>query len=158
MPVIKYLNSEGEYEEIPLAALGNGKYAVGDIFITTREGDPSVLLGYGTWQQIKDRFLLAAGDGYAAGSTGGEKEHTLTVDEMPSHEHAVRQRKSGPTAVSSFYSSNYTAGSSAFGLTSNAKMVTTGSTDNLFTLKVGGSQPHNNMPPYLAVNMWLRIA
>lgn len=134
------------------------QYAVGDIFVTTRAGNPAGLLGYGTWQQIKDRFLLAAGDSYAAGSTGGEAEHTLTTEEMPSHEHAVRQRKTSPTAVSSFYSNNYTSGSNEYGLTSAAKMVTTGSTDNLFTLAVGSSQPHNNMPPYLAVYMWLRTA
>ena len=41
----------------------------------------------GTWEQIKDAFLLAAGDDYIAGSTGGEATHTLTVDEMPKHSH-----------------------------------------------------------------------
>lgn len=147
-------------EKRKLAGIAEGAqaYAPGDIFVTTRAGNPAGLLGYGTWSQIKDRFLLAAGDSYAAGSTGGEAEHTLTTEEMPSHEHAVRQRKTSPTAVSSFYSNNYTSGSNEYGLTSAAKMVTTGSTDNLFTLAVGSSQPHNNMPPYMAVYMWLRTA
>lgn len=40
-----------------------------------------------TWTQIKDRFILAAGDTYTNGSTGGDATVTLTVDQMPSHAH-----------------------------------------------------------------------
>lgn len=65
-------------------------YPVGSIYMSVNDTDPSLLF-HGTWERIKDRFLLAAGDAYAAGSTGG-------------------------------------------------------------------SQPHNNMPPYLTVYMWKRIA
>lgn len=36
---------------------------------------PASFIG-GTWERIKDRFILAAGDTYAAGSTGGESTHT----------------------------------------------------------------------------------
>lgn len=41
----------------------------------------------GTWEQIKDTFILAAGDTYKAGTTGGEATHILTTDEMPAHNH-----------------------------------------------------------------------
>ena len=43
---------------------------------------PASFIG-GTWEQIKDRFILAAGDTYAAESTGGEETHTLTENELP---------------------------------------------------------------------------
>lgn len=64
-------------------------YPVGSIYISTIATNPSELFGFGTWEQIKGRFLFAADDTYAAGSTGGEAEHILTNEEMPEHKHAV---------------------------------------------------------------------
>ena len=64
--------------------------SVGELFISTSPENPSSRFG-GVWRQIKDTFLLASGDIFAAGSTGGEIEHTLTVDEMPSHAHAYKR-------------------------------------------------------------------
>ena len=61
-------------------------YPVGSIYMSVSNTSPSILFG-GTWEQIKDTFLLATGDTYANGSTGGEATHTLTVNEMPSHTH-----------------------------------------------------------------------
>ena len=46
-------------------------YPVGSIYMSVNATSPASLFG-GTWEQLKDRFLLAAGDTYAAGSTGGE--------------------------------------------------------------------------------------
>lgn len=134
---------------------GYQRYCVGDIFVTTRTGNPADLLGYGTWQQIKDRFLLAAGDSYAAGSTGGEATHTLTEAEMPAHQHNFEgtgifsawnyPHIIGPgTAYPSYPSVNKGSGYSGDGYVKISK--------------TGGSQPHNNMPPYLVVNMWIRVA
>lgn len=51
---------------------------------------PSTLFG-GTWERIKGKFIWGIGDGETAGVTGGEKTHTLTTDEMPSHVHAPNQ-------------------------------------------------------------------
>lgn len=45
--------------------------------MSTVDVDPSTLFG-GTWERIKDTFLLAAGDSYSAGSTGGSANHTHT--------------------------------------------------------------------------------
>lgn len=48
----------------------------------------AAVYGYGTWERYgTDRVTVGAGGDYAAGSVGGEKEHTLTVDEMPKHKH-----------------------------------------------------------------------
>ena len=63
-------------------------YPIGSIYRSVKSTDPSELFG-GTWQMLKDVFLMAAGDKYAAGSTGGEAEHVLTVEEMPAHSHGL---------------------------------------------------------------------
>ncbi len=114
-------------------------YPVGSVYISVAQTEPSVLFG-GTWEQIKDVFLLSAGDIYANGATGGEAAHTLTVEEMPSHTHA-----------SQGYA--YAGGSGAYTV-----LATNGDDTDKTTLPTGGGQSHNNMPPYLAVYMWKRTA
>ena len=129
----------------------NKIYPVGSIYMSTNATSPATLFG-GTWERIKDTFLLSAGDTYAAGVTGGEAEHTLTVDEMPKHQHGYNSYQNG-------YPSQYTGGDSyktpvvSFNATYEGSGVT--NTQSNYT---GGSQPHNNMPPYLAVYMWERTA
>lgn len=67
-------------------------YPVGSIYWTSKApnngGDPNVLFG-GTWTQIRDRFLLARGDSEPVNTTGGERTHTLTEAEMPTHYHNI---------------------------------------------------------------------
>lgn len=73
-------------------------YPVGSVYISTNSTSPATLFG-GTWSQLKDSFLLGAGDTYTAGDTGGAASasytpsgtvgsHTLTTDEIPSHNHS----------------------------------------------------------------------
>ncbi len=99
----------------------------------------------GTWEQIKDVFLLAAGDNYIAGSMGGEATHTLTVNEMPKHTHNLPVDKNYGEATSTEYD--------RINLTSGIVYNNGYSSNN-----TGANQPHNNMPPYLTVYMWKRIA
>lgn len=68
-------------------------YPIGSIYLSVNSVDPSTLFG-GTWEKIKDRFLLSSGDTYSNGSIGGEASHTLTINEMPSHKHRINQYKS----------------------------------------------------------------
>lgn len=63
-------------------------YPVGSVYISFNSADPSTLFG-GTWQRLKDTFLLANGDTYAAGSTGGSATKTISVSNMPAHNHSV---------------------------------------------------------------------
>lgn len=96
--------------------------------------------GFGTWEQVGGRFLIGADGTYAPGTTGGEATHTLTVDEMPSHTHNVLQGTAG---------------------TSGASCLTVTTSDNrsyATSVSTGGGQAHNNMPPWLAVYTWIRIA
>lgn len=129
-------------------------YPVGAIYMSVNSTNPGNLFG-GKWEQIKDRFMLACGDTYAAGSTGGEATHTLTVDEMPSHRHSSDSYQDGyPSSVTEkdkycTWVNRGTANNNYPEATQNGPVRTSWA---------GGSQPHNNMPPYLTVYMWRRIA
>lgn len=123
--------------------VGNELYPVGSIYMSTENTSPASMFG-GTWEQIKDKFLLSAGDTYSAGSTGGEATHTLTLNEMPRHQHNV-----------------YTGGTAGSGSSPslNTSRINVGNYD-WFTISefAGNSQAHNNMPPYLTVYCWKRIS
>lgn len=132
----------------------NDVYPVGSVYMSVNNTNPSTLFG-GTWVQLKDRFLLGAGDTYTNGSTGGEANHTLTINEMPSHTHTQNQHRH--TLGSDWSSGSGSAG--AYTHSSNRKTTnkysdyTTATNNN-----TGGGQAHNNMPPYLVVYMWKRTA
>lgn len=132
-------------------------YPIGSIYMSINNINPANLFG-GEWEQIKDTFLLSAGDTYTAGATGGEAEHTLTVDEMPTHRHKAKIN-GGPNGK--FASGNAIT---IYQVGPNSKGTFIGGTgandtdDYCFIAEEGGNQPHNNMPPYLAVYMWKRIA
>lgn len=113
------------------------------IHSTTLDTMEKVIAFYGgtTWEKMEGVFLLGASDTYAAGSTGGEATHTLTVSEMPSHNHKV---------------SAWQASGGNYGL-AWAQGLIAGSNTSTST-SAGGSQPHNNMPPYRAVYIWERTA
>ena len=70
-----------------------GAFPIGSIYLSVNSTSPASLFG-GTWEKIKDKFLLASGDTYSAGATGGEATHTLTIEEMPSHSHV--ENEAGP--------------------------------------------------------------
>ena len=115
-------------------------YPIGAVYISASNVNPSQLFG-GVWEQIKDVFLLGVGDTYTTvNTTGGEAEHTLTVDEMPSHRHSFVMRANAYTNSSQ----------PAYGDTSGSSTT--------WTSYTGGGLAHNNMPPYLTVYMWKRIA
>lgn len=119
-----------------------GAYPVGAIYLSVTDANPAALFG-GTWERIGGRFLLGADSTYAGGSTGGEATHQLTTAEMPSHNHTLDNY-------------NVTGGTTSFmTVQANDKKGYSGNVNTLYT---GGNQPHNNMPPYLAVYMWRRTA
>ncbi len=140
--------------DIKLNQLIDIVYPIGAIYMSVNSTDPSVLFG-GVWEQIEGRFLLASGnltdendnvlETYVNGDTGGETEHTLSINEMPSHYHS---RTTQPQSWSERDSSASQIISPESG---SAKRVTKN------TSNTGGGQAHNNMPPYLVVNVWERV-
>ncbi len=126
------------------------QYAIGDIHISEIETNPAEKLGYGEWSLISKGRTLVGVDvapeddpGYEVdqdfqtpGQTGGEKEHVLTIEEMPKHSHTYRN----PMA----------SGLSGHQYTDNSGWDQTSET--------GGDQPHNNLQPYYCVYIWKRTA
>ncbi len=125
-------------------------YPVGSIYISVSSASPEILFG-GTWVQLKDVFLLAAGDVYNVGETGGEEEHTLTVEEIPAHSHTGILYRGNQKAVS------LNPGTGGYQL-SWAADTGYGVESDLETGEAGGGTAHNNMPPYTVVNVWQRTA
>lgn len=119
-----------------------GAYPVGAIYLSVTDVDPSSLFG-GTWERIGGRFLLGADNTYAAGSTGGEAAHTMTIDEMPKHNHDV---------------DNLNASGNATPFMTVQAQDKRGFGGNVQTMYAGGGKAHNNMPPYIAVFMWQRVS
>lgn len=130
-------------------------YPVGSIYITTvfpENYTPAAIFG-GSWVQLKDRFLLGAGDTYSGMSVGGEASHVLLEREMPKHRHYGNTR-------------SYYDNVGATGTHPPAQPHSSLSNSSLFSNYAGGlddGRPgscaaHNNMPPYIAVYIWQRIA
>ncbi len=82
---------------------------------------------------LENRTLVgSSGDGeFSVGNTGGEKEHALTISEMPAHSHGISCGWTSGETPKLFYNSN------------NAS-------NSMGTESMGGNQPHNNMPPFMA--------
>ena len=73
----------------------NRVYPVGSIYMSAVNVSPASFLG-GTWQAIEQgRMLMAAGSSWQAGTTGGAVYHTLTVQEMPAHDHSATETAAG---------------------------------------------------------------
>lgn len=118
-------------------------YPVGSIYLSFSSSfNPATQWG-GTWSKIAEgQCLIQAGNTYTLGSTGGESTHTLTVSEMPNHDHGLNHFRS---------SQNIQHGSDFTTLLTNGINVYN-------TTTTGGGKAHNNLPPYLAVNIWKRTA
>lgn len=102
--------------------------------------------GYGTWERYgTDRVTVGAGGEYDAGSTGGEKEHTLNITEIPSHQHKLH---GWAISIASAPSTQY-APTHPFDVHDNTELTTN---------PAGGGQPHNNMQPYISTYRYRRIA
>ena len=121
-------------------------YPIGAIYLSVSATNPAILFG-GKWEQIKDRFLLAAGDIYAIGTTGGEATHKLSIEEMPSQKHQIKTNNDDW---------NNSAGGGNYGTTHDG--ANSWYNTNWYTENSGGNAAHNNMPPYLTVYMWKRVA
>lgn len=150
-----YIPTEQAFKDAAL----NIVYPVGSIYMSVNNVSPETFMG-GTWEQIKDTFLLSAGDTYAAGSAGGEAEHTLTIDEMPSHNHTQNQHRHLISSHSNSYGTGTTAGYRSPSIDQfhdyNQNSYTDYQTPTINNR--GGGLAHNNMPPYLTVYMWKRTA
>lgn len=100
-----------------------------------------------TIPDLSNRFLVQAGDDYSLGSTGGEKEHTLTLEEMPKHNHSIS------VAPNQYIIDHASRGHQQIGEVDGS----TGYTGGRSTDAAGGCAPHENRPPYHAVYYIMRV-
>lgn len=143
-------------------------YPVGSIYMSINSENPGQLFG-GQWEQIQDKFLLACGTEYANGTTGGEASHVLNTNEIPSHNHTASTNNTGEhrhtfkgwwttkgdgSATYACVARTQQADAAEYGSFASA-----GAHSHTVTINnTGGSQAHNNMPPYLAVYVWKRVS
>lgn len=171
---------------IPAAPSGGGQaFPVGAIFTAVVSTNPATLLGYGTWSAFAaGRMLVGLDSGDAAfdtvEETGGAKTHTLSIGELPAHNHTVTDPTHShttddpghvhgmtgyPTATGA--NSHFTRDTSMSGtptaVTLGTDAAVTGVTVDLASTNItidnaGADQAHNNLPPYIVVYMWKRTA
>lgn len=137
----------------------NTIFPVGSLYLSVSSTSPASLFG-GTWERLGGRFLLGADDAYPAGSTGGEAAVTLEKDQLPTVEGSLdfRALSSDANIVSGDGEVfTYTANGGPTWSNSISSVGTAMPCDRI-TMRFGGSQPHNNLPPYLAVYIWKRTA
>lgn len=120
-------------------------YPIGSIAIGAK---PSI----GTWEKIEGRFLLGSSSSYAVGATGGEATHKLTINEIPSHNHTTQLGVGSYVTIDDGASAKYGIANGSF------VNMSWGPNSGKYTGSTGGSRAHNNMPPYLVVDMWRRTA
>ena len=133
-------------------------YPIGSIYMSMNSINPSLFIG-GEWEAIEDCFLFGTGTKHSySGATGGSETVTLTANQsgVPAHSHKYQDynttytlkttnRKPG-TSTAVAYGTSLTAGGGATERTSSNNTA------------ANASQAHENMPPYLTVYMWKRIA
>lgn len=118
---------------------------------------------------LKDRFIVGAGNTYSVASTGGEVAHTLTIGEMPSHTHIqnAHTHAQDPHShnISSGWSDNGTNDSLTMsdegnnGKRTNSTQSSTGVNQNTTATNqnTGGGAAHNNLPPYYALAFIMKL-
>ena len=148
-------------------------YPVGSIYMSVNTVSPSILFGFGVWEKIEDKFLLASGTTYANGSTGGSADSVVV-----SHNHTQKSHTHSPYSQKRFI----VVGDGAdWTYTGKVKIRTDGSGTAYYyphsnsdtggigeSIEMAGASPiinstgedgtNKNMPPYLVVNIWKRTA
>lgn len=101
---------------------------------------------------LQGRVPFHFGNGFVLGQVGGEQAHTLNQSELPTHTHTLQASSSAATsnlptgnALAAPKTPLYGPAASLTGLASAS------------LAPVGGSQPHNNMQPYLVLNFVIAL-
>lgn len=136
-------------------------YPVGSVYMSFNETSPATLFG-GTWVEIGDEnnewfpLFTAVNNagGFVSGSVGGEEKVKLTINQIPSHTHKLSD---GMGAVLSIGTKSDVLSNKALGFVMQSNNSWSGLNKNVLNIaNTGGTQSHNNMPPYIRVYAWRR--
>jgi microcystin-dependent protein len=100
---------------------------------------------------LQGRMPIHEGAGFTLGQASGEQTHTLLYAEMPLHTHSAVASSSQANTGSA--PGNFWANGNQPAYASNANVSLNPATVN----NMGGSQPHENMPPYLVLNFCIAL-
>lgn len=143
-------------------------YPVGSVYMSVNSTNPANLFG-GTWEQLKDRVLVGAGNTYSVNATGGSNTRNI------SHSHGSNSSRNG-TLTAAIGSTNSNSGALGFKHTNDISVTQGGSatytvtgdasdggtfnhwTQVWGTTASGGNTSLDIRQPYLAVYMWKRTA
>ena len=112
-------------------------YPVGSIYCSYGSTSPATLFGFGSWTKIEGRFLLGANSTYGLGSTGGAATVTLTVNQIPSHNHSASTSSAG-----SHTHTATTASAGAHTHTVSGTAASNGNHSHTITVNSGGAHSH----------------
>lgn len=127
----------------------NQNQALFSLLGTTYGGDGRVTFGL---PDLRGRVPIHMGVGHTLGERGGEEGHTLTINEMPQHNHlanAVNSNGSTPIDAGSFLGAFNNGYSPSMTNITTLNPATVGN--------VGGSQAHQNMQPFLTINFSIAL-
>lgn len=148
----QWVYKEGSNYVFKDLALKDDIYPVGAIYMSVSPTSPASLFG-GTWTQwgsgrVPIGINSSDNDFKTVEKTGGEKEHTLTIGEMPSHTHAIYGGNTSTTNILTSYNSNgWIPLLGGTGYKNDGTMTNSGDND-----------AHNNLQPYITCYMWKRVS
>lgn len=128
------------------------------LFSFSSSFSPASVFG-GSWSKVSNRFLYGTSSGI--GTTGGSQTVTLTIDQLPSHNHGSNVLVNGGwTDVKSIPNRTVTFSTSQCQIHWDAESGNLGlaSFDGPGTNVRGSGQSHENMPPYITCYIWRRIS
>ena len=132
-------------------------YPVGSIYQSANETSPASLFG-GDWERQYDRFLIGGGNTYEMGSKGGSATQSLDIENLPGHTHMIGDPGwrlmiwDEPSIQDKIWVD------AGYDQTMDRAIPLYYKWRDQYTSFTGSGVPHNNMPPYRAIAMWIRTA
>lgn len=129
----------------------NQNQALFSLLGTTYGGNGQTTFGL---PNLQGKIPMHFGNNHIQGEAGGQQAHTIIVSEMPAHTHSVQANGKAPdiaAPAAHFFASN--TGFSPYGEAGTVNELM----DPSACSTIGGSQPHENMSPYLALNICIAL-